>query len=213
MPIYQLIDELIFPALHEAEDGIVAVGGDLSAERLMLAYRSGIFPWYNPGEPIVWWSPDPRCVIFPEKLHISKSMKRVLDKRGFQISYNKAFSSVIKKCKSAPRKGQNGTWITDEMETAYIQLFRLGFAKSVEVWQGEELVGGMYGVDLGTVFCGESMFSSVPNASKFALIHFLQKFQHEGGRLLDCQVYNEHLERMGAEQIPREEFLMFIETS
>jgi len=213
MPIYNLIDELIFPSVDEAEDGIVAIGGDLHPDRLMLAYRSGIFPWFNEGEPIVWWSPDPRCVLFPEKLHISRSMKRVLQKENFEVTYNTDFESVISHCKKVQRKGQAGTWITEEMKAAYINLHRLGHAISIEVWQESQLVGGMYGINLGNVFCGESMFSIVDNASKVALITFMRKFQNEGGRLLDCQVYNHHLASLGAEVISREDFMLFIETA
>lgn len=213
MPIYKLIDELIFPPVGGAEEGIVAVGGDLSSERLMLAYRSGIFPWYNEDEPIVWWSPDPRFVLFPEKLHVSRSMKRVLNRDEFQVTYNQDFEGVISNCKKVPRRGQKGTWITEAMKEAYIDLFHLGHAKSIEVWKKGELVGGMYGVDMGGVFCGESMFSKVSNASKVGLITFMKKFQTEGGRLLDCQVYSEHMARMGAEEISRKDFLMFVETA
>ncbi len=213
MPIYKLIDELIFPPVTGAEDGIVAIGGDLSVERLMLAYRSGIFPWYNEGEPIVWWSPDPRCVLFPEKLHISRSMKRILKSGAFQITFNEEFRGVIDHCKKIVRKGQTGTWITEEMKQAYIHLHELGYAKSIEVWQNHELVGGMYGVDLGTVFCGESMFSKVSNASKVALITFVENFQQKGGRVMDCQVFNSHLASMGAEEISREDFLLFVATA
>ncbi len=213
MPIYKLIDKLIFPPVSGAEDGIVAIGGDLSPERLILAYRQGIFPWFNEGEPIVWWSPDPRFVLFPEKLHVPKSMNRVLNRREFRITYDQAFEDVITHCQNVPRKDQLGTWITGEMKAAYIQLHQLGYAKSVEVWRADELAGGMYGVDLGGVFCGESMFSKVSNASKVALISFIQKFQQEGGRLFDCQVYSDHLVSFGAEEIPREEFMMYIETA
>jgi len=213
MPIYRLVDEMIFPPVDEAENGILAVGGDLHPDRLMLAYRSGIFPWFNNGDPIVWWSPDPRCVLFPEKLHISRSMKRVLQKENFEVTYNTAFESVISHCKKVPRKGQEGTWITEAMKAAYIDLHRLGHATSIEVWKEDQLVGGMYGVNLGNVFCGESMFSTLSNASKVALITFMKKFQNEGGRLLDCQVYNHHLASLGAEEISREDFLLFIETA
>ena len=213
MPIYKLIDELIFPPVSEAEDGIVAIGGDLSPERLMLAYQSGIFPWYSEGDPIVWWSPDPRCVLLPEKLHISRSMQRVLSKKLFEITFNQDFHGVIENCKRIFRKGQEGTWITEEMKEAYIRLHELGHAHSIEVWKDKELVGGMYGIDLGTVFCGESMFSRESNASKVALISFMQRFQERGGRLLDCQVHNNHLESLGAEEISREEFMLFIETA
>ena len=213
MPIYRLIDELIFPPVSGAEDGIVAVGGDLSPERLILAYRQGIFPWFNEEEPIVWWSPDPRFVLFPEKLHVPKSMNRVLNQKVFRVTYNEDFEGVITHCKKTPRKGQQGTWITEEMKAAYIQLHQLGHAKSVEVWKEDELVGGMYGVDLGGIFCGESMFSKVSNASKVALITFMQKFEKEGGRLFDCQVHSDHLVTLGAEEIPREEFMMYVETA
>ncbi len=213
MPIYRLIEEHIFPAVQEAEDGIVAIGGDLHADRLMLAYRSGIFPWYNSGEPIVWWSPDPRCVLFPEKLHISRSMKKILNRDEFKVTYNLDFESVIENCQRTPRKGQQGTWITKEMKEAYLNLHQLGFAMSIEVWNGDALVGGMYGVDLGTVFCGESMFSLESNASKVGLISFMKMFQDRGGRLLDCQVYNDHLASLGAEEISREDFLLFLETA
>jgi len=209
MPIYQIPDELIFPPVSGAEDGIVAIGGDLSLERLMLAYRSGIFPWYE-NDPIIWWSPDPRFVLFPDKLHISKSMKRVLKKEDFEITFNKDFEGVISNCQSVIRKDQEGTWITKDMKEAYIKLHELGHAKSVEVWKNNELVGGMYGIDLGNVFCGESMFSKVSNASKIALISFIQKFRDEGGKLYDCQVYTDHVASLGAEEIPRDEFIKFL---
>lgn len=210
MPIYQLTDDLIFPPVEGAEDGIVAVGGDLLPERLILAYQSGIFPWYSKGDPIIWWSPDPRFVLFPERLHISRSMKRVLNSDKFSITFNQAFEKVIHQCKQMPRVGQQGTWITEEMELAYIRLHDMGFAESVEVWKGDELVGGMYGVRTGKVFSGESMFSKVSNTSKVALIHFIQKFKEEGGFLFDCQVHSRHMETMGAEELPREEFLSFL---
>lgn len=210
MPIYRLTDDLIFPPVDGAEDGIVAVGGDLLPERMMIAYRSGIFPWYSEGEPIIWWSPDPRFVLFPKKLHISKSMRRVLNKGELRVTLNDDFEQVIAHCKKVPRQGQEGTWITDEMELAYIRLHELGYAKSVEVWKEDELVGGMYGVDLGNVFCGESMFSNVSNASKVALICFIQDFAKRGGKLFDCQVHSDHMVTMGAEEISREEFLEFL---
>ncbi|MEP1033711.1 leucyl/phenylalanyl-tRNA--protein transferase [Ekhidna sp.] len=210
MPIYRLTDDLIFPPVQGAEDGIVAVGGDLLPERLMIAYHSGIFPWYSEGEPIIWWSPDPRFVLFPDLLHISKSMRRVLNSDELKVTFNQDFEGVIAQCKKVPREGQKGTWITDEMQLAYIRLYELGHAKSVEVWKGEALVGGMYGVDMGKVFCGESMFSLVSNASKLALIRFIQEFQKEGGQLFDCQVHSEHLVSMGAENIDRTEFLKYL---
>ncbi|MEM6829998.1 MAG: leucyl/phenylalanyl-tRNA--protein transferase [Bacteroidota bacterium] len=211
MPVYQLIEELIFPPVHGAEDGIVAIGGDLSPDRLMLAYHSGIFPWYNPGDPITWWSPDPRFVLFPEQLKVSRSMSRVMRKGLFEVTYDQDFEGVITQCQRISRKGQKGTWITDEMKEAYLMLFKLGHAKSVEVWQESELVGGMYGVDLGYVFSGESMFSKVSNASKVALISFIRKFKEEGGILFDCQVYSDHLSTLGANEVPREKFLSYLD--
>lgn len=207
MPIYSLTSELIFPPVEGAEDGIVAIGGDLSPDRLMLAYGLGIFPWYSEGEPIIWWSPDPRFVLYPDKLHVSKSMKRVLANEKFTVSFNQDFEGVISHCKKVYRRGQLGTWITDEMRQAYIQLYKMGYARSVEVWMAGELVGGMYGVDLGHIFCGESMFSLVSNASKVALIYFMEDFQARGGLLLDCQVHSDHLASLGAEEIERGTFL------
>ncbi|MEQ9405759.1 MAG: leucyl/phenylalanyl-tRNA--protein transferase [Cyclobacteriaceae bacterium] len=212
MPIYRLIEDLIFPPVDEAEDGIVAIGGDLSPERLILAYHSGIFPWFNEDEPIVWWSPDPRFVLFPDSVKVSRTMKRILKKGEFNVTFNRNFEEVISCCKKAERKGQTGTWITDEMREAYINLHELGFAKSVEVWKENELVGGMYGVDLGHVFCGESMFSKVSNASKVGLVTFMRKFQEEGGRLLDCQVHSDHMVSMGAGEISRNDFLGFLDS-
>lgn len=210
MPIYRLSEDLIFPPVDGAEDGVVAIDGDLSPERLMLAYRSGIFPWFSKEEPIVWWSPDPRFVLFPDRLHISKSMKRVLKKGELKVTFDQDFEGVINQCKKIEREGQDGTWITEEMREAYIRLHQLGYAKSVEVWKDDELVGGMYGVDLGSVFCGESMFSTVSNASKIGLISFVQKFKSEGGQLFDCQVHSMHLETLGAEEISRKEFTKWL---
>ncbi len=207
-----LSKELIFPPVHLAnEDGLLAVGGDLSSERLLLAYKSGIFPWYNQGEPIIWYSPDPRMVLFPHQLKISKSMRQLIRKNEFTITYNQNFEKVISNCKNIFRAAdQGGTWITNEMQQAYINLHKKGFAKSVEVWQGNELVGGLYGIDLGTVFCGESMFSKVSNASKLAFIYLAQKLEKENYKLIDCQVYNNHLASLGAEEITREEFLKLL---
>ena len=203
-----LTDKNEFPPLSTVnEDGVLALGGDLSVERLLLAYKSGIFPWYNPGEPIVWYSPPKRMVLFPQKLKISKSMRNLLKKQFFKITFNQNFSAVISECKTANRKEQEGTWITDEMEQAYVNLHKKGIAKSVEVWLENELVGGLYGVDLGTVFCGESMFSKVSNASKMAFIHLVQQHHYN---LIDCQVYNPHLESLGAREIPRKEFLTYL---
>lgn len=210
MPIYQLTDDLIFPPVEGAEDGIVAVGGDLLPERLILAYQSGIFPWYSKGEPIIWWSPDPRFVLFPDHLHVSKSMKRVLNNETIKVTFNQDFEHVISECKKIPRLGQQGTWITDEMELAYIRLHDMGVAESVEVWKDTVLVGGMYGVRVGKVFSGESMFSKASNASKLALIHFIRKFQTDGGKLFDCQVHSDHMETMGAEEISRKSYLEYL---
>lgn len=210
--MYLLSKDLVFPPVQLAnEDGLLAIGGDLSAERLLLAYKSGIFPWYNKGEPIIWYSPDPRMVMFPEKLKISKSMKQIIRKNEFKITYNQNFSEVISNCKSVYRVSDQGeTWITDEMQEAYINLNKLGIAKSVEVWKNEEMVGGLYGLDMGTIFCGESMFSKVSNASKMAFIYLVQKLEKENYELIDCQVYNNHLASLGAEEIPRKKFLTYL---
>jgi len=209
--MYLLSKDLIFPPVHLAnKDGLLAIGGDLSEERLLLAYKSGIFPWYNQGEPIIWYSPNPRMVLFPKDLKISKSMKQVIRKNEFKITFNQSFAEVISKCKNIERDGQGGTWITNEMQEAYIKLQKLGIAKSVEVWQKDKLVGGLYGIDLGTVFCGESMFSKVSNASKMAFIFLVQKLEKENYKLIDCQVYNSHLESLGADEIPRDEFLTYL---
>ena len=198
----------IFPPVEMASsEGILAFGGDLQPERLILAYQSGIFPWYNEGEPIIWYTPARRMVLFPEELKISKSMRRFMAKNEFSITWNKAFEQVIDHCQKSPRKDQLGTWITEEMKEAYIKLHQLGFAKSIEVWAKDELVGGLYGVDLGHVFCGESMFSKVSNASKLAFIHLVQELQKKDYKLIDCQVYNEHLESLGAREISRKEFV------
>ena len=210
--MYLLSNDLVFPPVHLAnEDGLLAVGGDLSVERLLLAYKSGIFPWYNQGEPIIWYSPDPRMVLFPKDLKISKSMKQLIRKKEFQITYNQNFLEVISNCKNIYRTAdQGGTWITNEMFEAYTKLHELGIAKSVEVWLDDELVGGLYGIDLGDIFCGESMFSKVSNASKLAFIFLVKKLEKENYKLIDCQVYNNHLASLGADEIPRSEFLKYL---
>ena len=209
--MYLLSKDIIFPPVHLAnEDGILAIGGDLSKERLLLAYKSGIFPWFNEGESIIWYSPNPRMVLFPKNLKISKSMQQIIRKDEFKITFNQNFSEVIAHCKTIEREDQGGTWITDEMQAAYIKLHDLGIAKSVEVWKENNLVGGLYGIDLGTVFCGESMFSLVSNASKMAFIYLVQKLEKENYQLIDCQVYNNHLASLGADEIPRNEFLEFL---
>jgi len=210
--MYLLSKDLVFPPVHLAnKEGLLAVGGDLSVERLILAYKSGIFPWYNQGEPIIWYSPNPRMVLFPKDLKVSKSMKQVIRKEGFTVTFNQNFSEVISNCKHIFRASDQGeTWITNEMQHAYINLHKKGIAKSVEVWLGDELVGGLYGIDLGTVFCGESMFSKVSNASKFAFIKLVQKLENENYTLIDCQVYNNHLASLGADEISRDDFLSFL---
>ncbi len=203
--------EILFPNVETANvDGIIAIGGDLSSERLLLAYKNGIFPWYNEGEPIIWYSPDPRMILYPKNLKTSKSMRSVLRKENFKITFNQNFEDVIANCKTINRKDEPGTWITDEMQKAYIQLYKKGIAKSVEVWQNDELVGGLYGIDLGTIFCGESMFSKVSNASKVAFIYLSQKCENENYKVIDCQVYNEHLASLGAEEISRKEFIKIL---
>lgn len=204
----QLTDQLEFPSVHEAEpDGLVAVGGDLSPERLMLAYKSGIFPWFNEDEPIMWYSPNSRSVLFTDKLHISGTMKSLIKQNKYEVRYNTDFRGVIGNCRQAPRAGQDGTWISQEMQEAYIRLHEMGLATSVEVWREDKLVGGLYGIDLGVMFCGESMFSLESNTSKLALITLVKKIESEGGKLFDCQVHSTHVESMGAVEIPREEFI------
>ncbi len=208
MSCYQLDDELWFPPIEAAEEyGLLAVGGDLSPERLLLAYSLGIFPWYNPGEPILWWSPDPRCVLFPSELHVSRSMRKFMRNNHYRVSFDENFAGVIYWCRRL-RKGLDGsgTWITPEMEKAFLRLHQLGFAHSVECWEGDELVGGIYGVCLGYVFCGESMFSRRSNTSKLVLIHLVQKLEMLGFELLDCQQTTDHLRSMGATEISRLEF-------
>ncbi len=211
MPLFALDKELVFPPVNLAEpDGLLAVGGDLSAKRLLLAYRSGIFPWYE-GEHILWWCPDPRFVLFPEELKISKSMKPLLNKNHFEFTINKAFSQVINNCKTISRRDQKSTWITDAVKEAFINLHQLGIAHSAEVWKDDELVGGLYGIRLGNVFFGESMFSKQSNASRYAFIKYVQFLKTENVALIDCQVYTDYLESMGARMIAREEFIELLE--
>ena len=212
LPLYFLDDRLEFPAVEMANsEGLLAVGGDLSPERLLLAYRSGIFPWFNDDDLILWWSPDPRMVLFPDKIKISKSMRKVMQADEFRLTKNEAFEQVLNYCAAQKRKGQQGTWITKNMKKAYLQLHNKGFAKSYEVWQGSDLVGGLYGVDLGHIFCGESMFSTVSNASKYAFIKLAEETFMNGYKLIDCQVYTDHLKSMGAEEIPRERFMNLLQ--
>ena len=206
--MYYLSLDLFFPPVSETnEDGVLAIGGDLSSERLQLAYKSGIFPWFEEGEPIMWWSPNPRMVLFLDKLIVSKSMRNILNRKIFTVTFNLNFRDVISNCQNIERDGQNGTWITNDMTEAYCKLHELGIAKSVEVWQDQILVGGLYGIDLGEVFCGESMFSKVSNASKVAFIALVNKLKKEDYKLLDCQVYNPHLESLGCREIDRTDFM------
>jgi len=207
MPLFVLNNELVFPPVDQAEpDGLLAVGGDLSVERLLLAYRQGIFPWYE-GRHILWWSPDPRFVLFPDELKESKSMKQLVKKNAFDFRVDTAFSEVITNCKTVARRGQESTWITDEVRAAYIRLHKAGYAHSAEAWRDGQLVGGLYGIRMGRAFFGESMFSKESNASKFAFIQYVQRLSGEGVELVDCQVYTEHLESLGARMIPRSEFI------
>lgn len=208
LPLFFLGDRLEFPPAASAnEDGLLAVGGDLSPERLLLAYRNGIFPWFNDDALILWWSPDPRMVLFPEKLRISKSMRKVIRDDQFSCTSNTCFNEVLEHCAKIERKGQDGTWITTKMKKAYQELHGKGFAKSYEVWENDQLVGGLYGIDMGHVFCGESMFSLVPNASKFAFIKMVLELQQKQYQLIDCQIHTNHLESLGAELISRKDFL------
>ncbi len=196
-------------------EGLVAYGADLDPDRVITAYREGIFPWYEEGQPILWWSPDPRMVLFPNKLKISKSMRQILKKELFNVTFNQRFWEVMKNCANARRKGQKGTWITAEIQKAYLELHQRGEAISVEVWQGERLVGGLYGVHLRDkkIFCGESMFSRMSNASKYGFIKLVEELKTMDIRLIDCQVYTEHLESLGAEEISRSHFLQYLRQS
>ena len=209
--IFRLDKRIAFPNPSLAEeDGLLAVGGDLSTDRLLLAYQNGIFPWYNDDTPILWYSPHERFVLFPDKLKISKSMRQVLRSGRFKVTYDQNFTDVIDACSTVNRKDQPGTWITADMKEAYIRLHREGHGHSVEVWEDEKLVGGLYGVQVGEVFCGESMFSKVSNASKIALISLCNTANY---KLIDCQVYTEHLESMGARMISRDEYLEILQNS
>ncbi|QIQ22389.1 leucyl/phenylalanyl-tRNA--protein transferase [Zophobihabitans entericus] len=204
-------EQLIFPhpknALQDPE-GLLAVGGDLRPERLLLAYKYGIFPWYSENEPILWWSPNPRAILWIDQVNISKSMKKFIRKTDYIVTLNKNFAGVIQAC---AQQRQDETWITQDIQDAYIKLHQLGFAHSVEVWHNECLIGGLYGVEQGQVFCGESMFSSETNASKLALITFCQYFATRGGRLIDCQVLNDHTKSMGAIEISRDQYLKYLQ--
>ena len=200
------------PKLYHPEDGLMAYGGDLSPERIWFAYQLGIFPWFNPEDEILWWCPDPRFVLLPKELKISKSMKKILRDDVFTFTENKCFEEVIKNCAKINRKDQNGTWLTEGMIKSYTQLHLFGKAKSIEVWQNNELVGGLYGLDLGNVFCGESMFAKVSNASKAGFIWFIEKYKNKF-QVIDCQVYTHHLESLGAKEIPKQQFLDYLENN
>ncbi len=189
------------------DDGLLAIGGDLSLERLVLAYENGIFPWYSEGEPPLWWCPDPRFVLYPEELKVSKSMKQILRSDKFEFRHNTAFEHVIRNCKNAPRPGQDGTWISDDVVNAYMNMHKHGYAHSAEAWEDGKLVGGLYGILMDRIFFGESMFSHSSNSSKFAFINWVQYLKSLNVQLIDCQVYTEHLESLGAKMIPRTHFL------
>jgi len=206
--VYQLDKDIKFPDPSLADpDGLLAIGGDLTEQRLILAYQSGIFPWYDEDSPILWYAPIERFVIYPEKLKVSKSLKQILKSNKFSVTADRCFSEVIQHCAQAPRKDQNGTWIIPEMQTAYCRLHESGYAHSIEVWQEEELVGGLYGVKVGKVFCGESMFTKVSNASKIALYYLAMEYDLE---MIDCQIESEHLKKMGGEIIDQKHYLKYI---
>ena len=208
MPVYQLIDETLFPPQSHAEpNGLLAIGGDLSIERLLMAYSSGIFPWFNEDDPILWWSPDPRFIVIPSELKVTRSLEKVIRQGKFKITVDKAFVDVISSCAGMRRKGGEGTWITKEMIRAYCRLHELGFAHSIESWQGGKLVGGLYGLSLGKCFFGESMFHTVANASKVAFVSVVRALEKQGFHLIDCQMPTDHLKSFGARGIRRNEFL------
>ncbi len=202
-----------FPPLEhalEAPNGLLAIGGELTPDRLLNAYRHGIFPWFSPGEPVLWWSPDPRMVLFPDQLKISRSLAKRLHKKDYTVRFDTAFQSVMEACASAPRNGQAGTWITTEMVDAYCRLHELGYAHSVETWIDDKLAGGLYGVELGRMFFGESMFHRVTDASKIALVHLVRHLAAQGVGMIDCQMKTAHLASLGAREIPRAEFAMHL---
>jgi len=210
MSLFVLNEQLWFPPLTEAdEDGLLAVGGDVTPERILYAYQQGIFPWYSEEIPL-WWSPDPRCVLFPAQLYISKSMRTLLKRNAFKVTTNQAFTQVISACGTIERPGQDGTWLNADMQQAYTQLHQMGYAHSVEAWHNNTLVGGLYGLRIGQVFFGDSMFSTMSNASKYAFISFVQQLQTEGVQLIDCQVYTDHLASLGATMIPRNDFIRYL---
>lgn len=211
MPVFSLTEDLIFPPPELAdEDGLLAVGGDLSHDRLLLAYSMGIFPWYSDNYPILWWSPDPRLVLVPKELKVSRSLRQTIKKNIYKITINQAFEDVIRTCAEIPRRGEKGTWITDDMIQAYIGLHKAGHACSVEAWEDEELAGGLYGVILGKAFFGESMFARKSDASKAAFVIFVEQLKEQGFELIDCQVTTAHMKRFGAREMPRAEFMKLL---
>lgn len=212
--MYFLTKELYFPPVDEASyEGVLAIGGDLSIERLLLAYQNGIFPWFNDDEPILWWSPSERMVVVPQMYKASKSIRNLLNQNKFKVTFNQNFAEVIRNCQQIERKGQDDTWISEDIIASYTKLHEMGIAKSVEVWQNSELVGGLYGVDLGHVFCGESMFSKVSNASKIAFVTLIKHLKENNYLLLDCQVHNDHLEKLGAFEISRDTFMRVLKST
>ncbi len=213
MPVYELDPYyMAFPSPEEAdEDGLLAIGGVLREDWLLMAYQQGIFPWFNEGDPVMWWSPDPRFILQPGEVKIHKSMRPMLNNPVYRFSMDTAFEAVIAHCSEIPRHGQNGTWITHHMKQAYIDLHRVGMAHSAEVWEGDRLIGGLYGVSIGAAFFGESMFSLQPNASKYALVNLCKWLEARDFMIIDCQIYSRHLEKMGAKLISRTEFLDVLE--
>jgi leucyl/phenylalanyl-tRNA--protein transferase len=208
MPIFQLTEEIAFPPVDLAEpDGLLAVGGDLSEDRLLAAYSLGIFPWYSEGSPLLWWSPDPRMVLFPEELKVPRRLERVIRREEFQVTFDRAFAETVRNCAEVHRTGSGGTWITTEMAEAYVRLHRLGRAHSVEVWQSGKLAGGLYGISMGGAFCGESMFTLRPNASKVAFVTLVRRLGERGVSLIDCQMKTAHLAGFGAREVPRSDFV------
>lgn len=213
MPIYQLTADYAFPDPAGAEEGIAAIGGDLNPERIIVAYLQGIFPWYNTNDPIIWWSPDPRCVLFPQEIKISKSMRQLFKKQFYKVTFDQQFSAVIQNCANLRYENREDTWLNNKMIESYTLLHEMGFAHSVEVWNDQnELVGGLYGLAMGKCFFGESMFFTQANASKYGFIALVQKLIENDYELIDCQVYNSHLESLGATMIPRDIFLSLLDT-
>jgi leucyl/phenylalanyl-tRNA--protein transferase len=208
-----LTKDLYFPPVDEASyEGVLAIGGDLSVERLLLAYSNGIFPWFNEDDPILWWAPPDRMVVVPQLYKVSKSIRNLMNQNKFQVTFNQNFKDVIRNCQQINRPGQDGTWLSDDFIVSYTKLHEMGIVKSVEVWQNDELVGGLYGTDLGHIFCGESMFSKVSNASKIAFVWLVNYLKENNYKLLDCQVHNDHLEKLGAFEISRETFMKVLQS-